>query len=245
MDYSVYIMSARETFISALVAGAVLACLGIIFYKSWFMALLMAFFGVCYPTVRAKEMALKRKQQLHLQFKQALSSISSALGAGKSVEMAFREAVEDLKLLYHDPNTFIIKELELINRKIENGETVEAALLDFSRRAGSDDIRNFSDVFVTCKRTGGNLIHVIRRTVAIIHEKLEIEQEIAVMISQKKFEAQLLTLAPLFVVGLLTFTSPDYMAPLYQGIGHLIMTCCLLVLLGCYKLIRRIMDIRV
>ncbi|WP_248925599.1 type II secretion system F family protein [Paenibacillus hamazuiensis] len=244
-DYRVYKMTAKEKVVSMLLAGALLACIGTVFYKSAVMALLIALLGILYPAMRAKQLAAKRRQLLNMQFKQALSGISSAIGAGKSVETAFLEAVDDLKLLYPDPNTFIIRELELINRKIEIGGTIEAALLDFSARSGSDDIRNFTDVFVTCKRTGGNLIHVIRRTASIIHEKLEIEQEIAVMMSQKKFESRLLTFAPLVVVGLLAYSSPDYMAPLYNGIGYVVMSVCLLVLFGCYKMTERIMDIKV
>ncbi|WP_165452283.1 type II secretion system F family protein [Paenibacillus thalictri] len=238
-------MSVKEKVWTIAVTAAMLACIGVVFYKSIWASLLIAAISLAYPKLRAKELAVRRKQHLNIQFKQALSSISSSLGAGKSVEMSFREAVDDLKLLYPDPNTHIIRELEWIQHKLESGVTIEAALSDFSLRAGTDDIGNFVDVFVTCKRTGGNLVQVIRRTATIIQEKLEIQQEIGVMISQKRFESRMLTFAPLAVIGLLAFSSPDYMEPLYHGFGIVIMSGCLLVLIACFFITKRIMDIKV
>ncbi|GIP32676.1 type II secretion system F family protein [Paenibacillus sp. J2TS4] len=188
----------------------------------------------------------KRKAELNDQFRQALFSLSSSLTAGKSVESGWAETIRDLKTLYSNPNTYIIVEFERMNRKIQNGETIESALIEFGGRAGSEDIDNFVDVFVTCKRSGGNLIDVIRRTANMIGEKIEIQQEISVVIAQKKFESNILTVAPLAVIGLLSFSSPDYMAPLYSGMaGPTVMTVCLLLLLGCFWIVKKIMDIKV
>jgi len=44
----------------------------------------------------------KRKSELNLQFKDLLYSISASLTAGKSVETAFKEALNDLCILYPD-----------------------------------------------------------------------------------------------------------------------------------------------
>jgi tight adherence protein B len=128
---------------------------------------------------------------------------------------------------------------------LENGEPIEAALIDFSRRASLEDATSFTDVFVTCKRTGGNLIEVMKRTSGIIGEKLEIKQDISVMIAQKRFESRVLLLAPILIVAVLSFSSPEYMEPLYRGIGVMIMSFCLLLLGACGWLTHKIMNIRV
>ena len=243
--YDEYSSSLTERCICIVIGSLVLGIIGYIFYKNAIAAMVLGCGGLYSPVIWRKQMIRKRQAQLQLQFKQALSSLSSALGAGKSVESAFKEALTDLRLLYPDSNAFIVKELETVNRRIENGETVEAALKDWSDRAKVEDIQQFADVFVTCKRTGGNLVQVIRRTAAIIQEKLDIQQDIQVMMAQKRFESKVLTFAPLVVIALLNFSSPDYMEPLYQGTGLLIMTTALLILIGCYAITKWIMDVKV
>jgi tight adherence protein B len=246
IDYSIYLMPKKEKFFYILVAGAVFCAIGYIFYQNVIISLLFSSLGFFYPKIRNKEIIAKRKKELGLQFKQALYSLSSALAAGKSVENAFREVIYDLKMLYPDPQTFIIREFQVITSKIENGETIENAILDFSKRADIEDISNFAEVFITCKRTGGDLVEVIRRTANIIGDKLEIEQEISVMIAQKKFESKAMGFAPFAIVGFLSMGSGDYMAPLFNfGIGPVIMTVALALLGFSYWLTKKIMDIRV
>jgi tight adherence protein B len=246
LQYNVYEMSSTELIVTVVIAMGILGGIGYVFYQHVIAALLISLVGIYYPKIRRKDLIRKRKALLQLQFKQALASLSSALGAGKSVENAFQEALVDLRLLYPDPRALIVKELETINRRIENGETIEMALKDLSERTQIDDIQQFTEVFATCKRTGGNLVHVIRRTASIIQEKLDIQQEIAVMMAQKRFESRVLAFAPVIVIAVLSFSSPDYMEPMYKGItGYLIMSAALLILLGCFGITKMIMNIKV
>jgi tight adherence protein B len=127
---------------------------------------------------------------------------------------------------------------------MENGEPVERAIADFSERSGIEEIAQFADVFVICKRTGGDLVEVIRRTANMIGDKLEMEQEIAVLVAQKRFEAKALSLIPFALVAFLAWSSPDYMAPLYGLAGNLLMTGALAVLAFCYWLSQSIMNIK-
>ncbi|MEK3723498.1 type II secretion system F family protein [Paenibacillus sp. FSL H8-0034] len=246
LQYNVYEMTSTELIVTLVIAMGILGGIGYVFYQHVIAALLISLVGLYYPKIRRKDLIRKRKALLQLQFKQALASLSSALGAGKSVENAFQEALVDLRLLYPDPRALIVKELETINRRIENGETIEMALNDLSERTQIDDIQQFTEVFATCKRTGGNLVHVIRRTASIIQEKLDIQQEITVMMAQKRFESRVLAFAPVIVIAVLSFSSPDYMEPMYKGItGYLIMSAALLILLGCFGITKLIMNIKV
>lgn len=245
IDYSTYKMKLKEHIFFFLLAGIILYTISFIFYQNHFISIVFALFAFYYPKLKMKDLIKKRKQDLLFQFKQSLYSLSSALAAGKSVENAFKEASLDLKMLYPDPNTYIIREFDIINRRIENGEAVEHAVTDFAFRADIEDIANFADVFTTGKKTGGDLVEIIRRTSNIIGEKIEIQQEITVLIAQKKFEARLLAIAPFVMVGLISYSSPDYMSPLYQfGIGPVIMTGALILLAFSLWLTKWIMDIR-
>ena len=244
-DYTVYRMSRKETALSVIAAAAVLWAIGYLFYRSAIIAVMLSSVSLFYPRLVRRQKAERRKEELRRQFKQALYSVSSSLAAGHSVENAFREAVRDMRLLLsakqkHD----ILTEFEIINRKVENGESLERALADFGKRSGIDDIAQFADVFATCKRTGGDLIEVARRTIDMIGDKMDIEREIAVLIAQKRFEAKALGVVPFFIVAFLAWGSPDYMAPLYEGIGRLIMTVALAALAFSVWLARKMMDIK-
>lgn len=246
IDYSIYVLTLGQKGMVWLVAGGVFFSIGYIFYQNLWIALLSSLVSFGFISFRGKQLLRKRKMELNYQFKQGLFSLASSLSAGRSIENAFHESVNDLKLLYTDVNTLIILEFTRIHQKIRNGDNVEKALLQFSQRADLEDIRNFTDVFMICKRSGGNLVEVIRRTANVIGEKIEMEQEIALSVAQKKFESNILTFAPIVIVAVLAFSSPDYMEPLYQEvIGRIIMTLCLGLLGCCWWFTQKIMDIQV
>ncbi|CAH1196537.1 hypothetical protein PAECIP111891_00890 [Paenibacillus allorhizoplanae] len=245
IDYNDYHLSSKERIAAILMLGLPAFMIGYIFYQNVILAAALASMGFLFPRFRRQQLIQKRKNMLYVQFKQALSCLSSSMTVGKSIESAFREAWEDLKLLYPDPACLIVVEFGLICRKVENGEPIEAALKHFADRSHLEDILSFSDVFLTCKRTGGNLVEVMKRTATVIAEKLDITQEISVMVAQKRFESRVLVVAPVLIVAVLAFSSPDYMVPLYRGSGILIMTVCLSLLGACYVLTQKIMNIKV
>lgn len=245
IQYSDYKLKPQEYIIALVLASSSLFIIGIIFFKSVIMGSFLALVGVMYPKMRAKVLQAKRVNELNLQFKQALFILASALAAGKSVETSFVETNRDLQHLYPDEQTYIRMEFNMMIKRLENGESIETILQDFSERATIEDIHSFTEVFIICKRTGGNLVEVMRNTANMIGEKIAIQQEIAVMVAQKKFESRVLTVTPVFFVAILSYTSADYMAPLYEGKGRIIMGCALILLVICYLISKKIMTIKV
>ncbi|WP_068786862.1 type II secretion system F family protein [Paenibacillus phocaensis] len=244
-DYRVYPLSLRQKGICMLVGGAAFFALGYIFFRVVPVALLLSLAGMYTPKYWSRYLLRRRRENLSVHFKQALYSLSSSLAAGRSVENGFREAVDDLKLLYPDGDNDVMRELAVICARMDYGQPVEEALLDFSRRAALEDIDNFADVFTTCKRSGGDLVEVVRRTSSLIGEKLEISQEISVMIAQKRFEAKAMLAAPVLFLVFMQTTSPDYMRPLHQGAGLLISAIALALYAVCAWLMLKIIDIRI
>ncbi|UKS29016.1 type II secretion system F family protein [Paenibacillus sp. HWE-109] len=245
IDYTNYHLTFKEKGYAILMMSLPTFVVGYIFYKSFILATALSVTGFLFPRVRKHQLIQIRKNKLYVQFKQALSCLSSSMTVGKSIETAFGEALEDLRLLYPDPACFIVLEFSIICRKVENGEPLEVALKNFADRSDLEDVRSFMDVFVTCKRTGGNLVEVMKRTATVIGEKLEISQDISVMIAQKRFESRVLLFAPIAIVAVLAFSSPEYMVPLYSGSGIVIMTVSLVLLGACFLLTQKIMNIKV
>lgn len=247
VDYAEYDMTFREKVKYTLFAAAVIIGISYLFYDNIIFSLVLSAGGLFYPRFKRKNLAEKRKNELNLQFKEAIASLASSLAAGQSIENAFKEVLKDLKLLYPDENTYIIKEIDLITRRIENGEIIERAVDDFANRSDIDDIRNFADVFITCKRTGGDLVEIIKRTADIIADKVEIQQDIRVLVSQKKFESKIMAVAPIGMLLFLRSSSPDYVEPLYGfgTPGPVIMTVALVCVVVSLIIGQKLMNIKI
>lgn len=244
-EYSEYRMTPREFLFSA-AAGLIGAfVLFYTFYQSLVVAFGLVWLGILIPRFRNAGLLEKRRVRLQLQFKEALYSVTSSLAAGRSVENAFIAAEADLQLLYPGGTADIVREFAMIRHRMENGETLESGLSQFANRAQLEEITQFVDVFSTCKRTGGDLVDVIRRTSQVIGEKLDIQQEIAVMLAQKRFESRILTAVPFVFIAGLNLAAPDYTGPLYSSpLGYVLLTLLLLGFVGCGALIRKLMMIR-
>ena len=243
--YTELILSMRQKIACVLISGVLFWSMGYLFFwNAWLAALLIAC-TYWMPRMWSRFLLKRRRDTLSLHFKQMLYSLSTSLAAGRSVENAFKEAVNDLSFLYPDGSTDMIRELNIICARLEYGQPIEEALQDLSQRAALEDITNFADVFSSCKRTGGDLVEVIRRTSSMIGEKMEVSMEIGVLLAQKRLESKLLLAAPIFLVGFMDVSSPDYMDPLHSGVG-LIITFVALLLFGCaFWLINKIMSIKV
>ncbi len=217
-----------------------------IFYKSIYIASVSMILVFFYIGIVSKQLASGNDKQIVLQFNQFLYSLSSALVAGRSVENAFYELEKDLRLLYSDENTFIVREVRRINNRLINGDSLEKSLMQFSSGLDNSDIRNFAIVFSICKRTGGDLVEVIKKTASILNDKIEAQQEIEILIARKRFEAQLINLAPIAIIGLIAWTAVDYMSPLYESvIGRIVMTFSLITLFVSNLISKYIMNIKV
>jgi len=246
IDYDCYSMPARERASCVMAAGIAIFAAGYIFYRSVPMSLIFVPLAMLYPNLRKKEIIRKRKAELNLQFRDALYSIATSLSAGKSIESAFRDSQKELSIQYPDADTYILEELRLINQRIDMNETIEEAMADFSARSHLEDVMSFTEVFSICKRTGGNLVHVVKNTVEIISEKIDVKQEIDILLTEKKLEYKVLNLIPAFIVLMLSTSAEEFMAPVFtEPLGKAAMSVSLLLFAAAFIISKKIMDIEV
>ncbi|MBQ1393752.1 MAG: type II secretion system F family protein [Lachnospiraceae bacterium] len=214
-----------------------------LFYKSIFAILLFAPGAILFLRLQEKEKVKKRKWELNQQFKQGILSLSAALNAGYSIENAFREAIRDLSLMY-EMDADIIQEFSWISNQISMNRPVEEALMDLAVRTEVEDIENFAEIFQTAKRTGGDIMKIIRKTGKNIEERLEIQREMETMITQKKLEATIMSIVPFGIILYMWIASPGFLDQLYHNIfGVVFMTIILLIYAGAYCMMRKITDI--
>ncbi len=243
--YDSYTMNARERTLYTAAAVAVIFAVAYIFFRSFILSAFLTPLALMYPRIRTREIIRRRKKELNIQFKDMLYSLSSSLSAGKTVELAFREALKDLTVLYPEPSAFILAELGRIISRLDMNEPLESALQEFADRAGLEDVDNFVNVFNISKRSGGNLAEVIRNTSSIINDRIEVAQEVDTMLAERKFERKVLNVIPIIMILLLSLSAPDYMAPIFSTlVGRITMSGSIVLLLTAWLISAKIIDIK-
>lgn len=201
--------------------------------------------GLWYPRLRKEQLRARRTHGLRLHFKEMLQVLSSMLTAGRSVENAFLSLESELALLLADTRSDLLLELRVMSNRLRSGEQLEGLLLDLANRSALEEVRHFAEAIAVCKRAGGDLVDIVRSTSHLLGEKLEVELELTVLMAQKKFESRILMVMPFALIGFLGFFAPEYMAPLRQGTGWILLIACLALLgLVCWWM-ARIMKIEV
>ena len=229
-----------------LLKGSVrITLIGVLFYRSIYACLFLSPGLYLYLRKMREERSHRRQWKLNLEFRDGIAAVSAALCAGYSAENAFEEALKDLSLIY-PKDAMIIREFIYINNQIRMNITVEKALVDLGERTGIEDIISFAEVFSTAKRTGGDLIQVIRSTSSVLSDKLEVKREIITLITAKKLEAEIMKTIPLGIIGYLSLSSPGFLNPLYHNpLGIMVMTVLLLLYLVAAQAVDKIISIEV
>lgn len=218
---------------------------GILFYNSLIFSSILFLLCPIYIKNSMKSAAQKENTEMGNAFKDALQAMSSALEAGYSVENSINEAIKDMRLLYPD-NSRIIREFEFMENQIRNNISTENVFKEFAIRSEIEDIESFSEILITAKRTGGDLVRIIKSASSAIAEKSEVMQDIQVSLSGKKYEAVVMKSVPYLILLYFRIFSPEYLSILYDGIqGAALMTVVLCLYLAANHITQRIITIEV
>lgn len=244
-DYAEYHFDMKERILYFLEGIGLIAMIGYFFYQSWIAIICLIPVMILFLKEKKKELAKKRGQELCVQFKDLLLSVSANQKAGYSVENAFRESYRDIEMLY-GADSPICREVRHITVGLENNVVLEKLLYSLGQRSHQPDIMQFADVFMIAKRSGGNMTDILAKTAAVIEQKIETDKEIQLMISAKKLEQKIMNIVPFLIIFYVGTTSKGFFDVLYHNlIGIVIMTVCLGFYGAAYFLSKRIVDIEV
>lgn len=246
IDYSTYYMTKQEVILYTALGCAILFAVGYIFYRSIFVSLIFALLGFKYPAIKTKSIIRDRQKKISNQFKDMLYAMQSAVSSGVSVENSVTMALEEMKKQYADPNTIIIKELELMVNRISVGTNIEDVFADFAARTHNEDVFTFSSIFEISKRTGGNIVEIMRETTTIISEKIEIKGEIDTKLSGRKSEGRVMIAMPILLIFFMSKTTGSFMEPVFTTLpGRIAATVALLLVIVGALWSNKITDIEV
>ena len=226
---------------AALVVTAVIY----LFYKSLFvLAFVPLIFWLCHKYMK-KENEKKAKRSLNAQFKDMLVSMTAALRAGYSVENALKEAQQEMELTF-GADSEICAELNVMLNQLKVGVPAEEVFSDLAERTGIEDINTFASVFKTARRSGGDMAAIMNKTASDIAAKVDMRNEIDVLISAKRLEQNIMMIMPAAIIVYIDLSSDGLLDPLYGNVtGVLIMTACLCLYALAWYMGHKITEIEV
>lgn len=220
-----------------------LSIISFLFYNSWIGIPAGSPLLFLYYRLEHKKLLKKKAERLEEHFKEALLSVLSALKAGHSIENAFKEAYRDLEYRFGSEDV-MVKQLLFINRQIKNNIPIEQLVERFAKKTESEDILDFAHVFTIAKKSGGDMGKIMERTISIIARRMEIKDDIRILVAGRKYEQQIMNLVPMGIILYIRLSNPGYFNGLYWNFaGVVIMTAVLFIYLGAYCLSERILEI--
>lgn len=244
-DYGEYIFTRQELTVNVIIFIVIDLTISWLFYHSLLVALIFLPILPYFLKSRKNTLMENRKREMLKQFTTAMQLVNSSLQAGYAVENAFREALHELGKIY-PRDSFIIREFLHISSQISNSVPIESILMDLSDRSHIEDIRNFAEVFRTAKRSGGNMMLIIRNTVSSIQSKTETWDQIQADVSGKVMEQKVMSLMPVLIIAYVSISSPDFLQVCYSTLaGRLVMTMALLIYAAAYLWGKHVMKIEV
>ena len=216
-----------------------------LYYRSvWALIILWPMWIVYYKMLNA-ECVREKQSEFTIQFKEMIQSMAASLRTGYSVENALRETRKEMKRIY-PKGAIITQELDFMVQQIHIHIPTEQIFEAFAQRVRLEDVQNFSVVFSAAKRSGGDMIAIIRRTVDQIGDKIEVKREIDTLLAAKKYEFRVMSAIAYIIIAYMSLSFPDFMDSLYKNVtGIGVMSVCLGIYIAAYVLGTKLIKIEV
>src|SRR5262249_44035290 len=152
----------------------------------------------------------ERKAALEKQLDSFILALANALKAIPSVNAAFRSVAET-------SSSPMREEIELCNREMRVGCTLEEALRHMAQRVGSSQLDSVLAAVILGRQIGGNLSRVLESTASSVREISRLEGVLRTKTSEAKMQLYVIGAAPFVLVLGLSLISPGYFNPLQES----------------------------
>lgn len=244
-DYRRYSFSKKEVGVYLMESVGLCWLINYLFYQSLWAYIFLVPVPLLFFQWKRRQRIQERKQVLHYQFKDALTSLCVAVQAGYSVENAVSACARDMERLYGEGEDIVL-EFHYMEKQLMVSVPVEQLFADLGERSGIEDMENFAVIFSSAKRTGGNLSTILQKTARMMGDKIEVKKEIQAALAAKKSEQMIMSAMPFVIILYMQITSPGFMEILYGNVfGVVSMTVCLGIYFLAYWMGQKIVNIEV
>jgi tight adherence protein B len=99
-------------------------------------------------------------------------------------------------------------------------------------------------VFLVGKRSGGNLVGLMKNTIRMLQERMEAIEELYTILADKQLEFYLMSVIPMVMIMYLRIGAGPMIKSLYGNLtGILTMSVCLVIYGGSYLYRKKILEI--
>ena len=194
-------------------------------------------FGFFLPMLLVKHYRKRRIKKFNTQLVDALQAMANAFKAG----LTFQQAIEHVSKEAMAP---LSQEFGLFVKEAKLGGPLEEALINMSKRVGSDDLELVVTATNISRQLGGNMAEMFETLSTTIRERFRLEGKIDALTSQGKLQGWVVGSMPLILGMVLNYMRPDLMQPMLDHIFGYVLVGAIVVMevLG-MLIIRRIVNI--
>lgn len=245
-DYKKYYLKLQELSMLGLACVLVSGLGGWLFYDTLFGVILSPLIFLLSKKPIEEMLSERRRRKLRDEFRDVLYSFSSSFTAGAHMEEAMEIAVFQIREIYGESSDMGTELMDMIKKMREAAGSDVELWDDLALRSGLEDIEDFARVFSACRDSGGNLVQAVDRAATLIVEKINIENEMRALFSQKKTEGRMVGIMPILMILFLRITSPSYLDPMYETlVGRLMMTAAITAMVYSIYLTEKITKVDV
>lgn len=243
INYQAPKLTTKEEIVCLVEGVAIIALFSYFFYRSLLAFLVLSPGLWFYRKNKQKRMWKKKKEKLEEEFKETLLAIQTNLQSGYSIENAFVESHKYITGIYGD-NSDMAQELLWIKRGLQNGSTLEQLLNDLGKRCPESALEDFAEIYTIVCKTGCDWNEIIEKIAASVITRIEIQEEINILIHGKKTESKIMCVIPFLILYYMDATSKGYFEVMYHNIiGIVIMTICMVAYIFAFVISEKITDI--
>ncbi len=215
------------------VSPIIFAAVGLIVFKNWLPAFLLALIGLALPHSFIRLWEYKRRAKFNRQLLDGLMVLSSALKAGLSF-------LQGLEVLVEDSLPPISQEFGWVVNEIKMGITLEESLQRLSKRMPSEELSLIVNACIVARITGGDLTKIFSRLAQTIRNNAKLKDDISTLTLQGKIQAVVMIILPFMFVGGVVVTNPHHFdVMIHTEIGKtLLMAAAVLQIIGLFLIIR-------
>jgi tight adherence protein B len=200
----------------------------VVFAQLSLMASLLAgtAIGLFLPHYVVGRMGRKRVARFIALFPDAIDLMVRALRAGLPVTEAIINAGQEIS----DP---VGTELRGVEAGMLVGRDLESLLWDIAKRITAPEFRFLIIALNVQRETGGNLAETLNNLSEVLRRRRAMRAKARAMAAEARASTMILGSLPVFVIAVMSFTSPAYIAPLYTDLrGMMLVGLAILMLIS-------------
>jgi tight adherence protein B len=216
-------------------AGTVaLAAFFYVITGTWFFAVAGLLLGPLAAGFVIRRRISRRRRAFEAQLPDALTLIASSLTAGHTFLRAIQMMCEESEPPLSEEFGRVVSETRL-------GDPVVDALGRMAARLDIRDVDWIVQAIRIQQTVGGKLADILHTLAEFIRARQEVRREVQVLSAEGRVSAYVLAaLAPLLLL-MIQLTNPSYMAPMYRGVGLVVLLVTgLSVAFGTYIIFRMV-----